>query len=59
MDDVLSSMGADTEREEGLRPVRAAEGIVGCLGVVPFPFDRREAFWVCLGVGIADAISPL
>lgn len=59
MDGDLSSIGADTERDEGLRPERAAEGIVGCLGVVPFPFDRSETFWVCLGVGIADAISPL
>ena len=56
---LLSSTGADNDRAEGRRPVRVDEEIVGCLGVVPFPFDRREALWVCLGVGIADdAISP-
>lgn len=58
---MLSSVvGTDAERAEDRRPVRAEEEIVGCLGVVPFPFDRREALWVCLGVGIAEeAISSV
>ena len=57
---LVSSIGADNDRAEGRRPVRVDEEIVGCFGVVPFPFDRREALWVCLGVGIADdAIRPV
>jgi hypothetical protein len=36
-----SLMGAEAERYEGLRLFRAT-GNVGCLGVVPLPFDLDE-----------------
>ena len=34
-------MGAEAERYEGFKLLRAV-GKVGCFGVVPFPFDRKE-----------------
>jgi hypothetical protein len=38
---ILSSSGADTDRYEGFSAFRE-DDIVGCFGVVPLLFDRKE-----------------
>lgn len=43
------SRGEEADRYAGFKAVRAASGRVGCLGVVPFPFDREE-----IGEGLAS-----
>lgn len=40
-DAILWSIGVETDLVVGFKPLRA-DGIEGCLGVVPLPFDLRD-----------------